>query len=121
MEFQAALGLSPYVKWARGGDGIGTHLQSELQVSYADLVKLFGEPEPHVKGDGKTDAEWHLTFQSFGQFEEVATIYNYKDGPNYLGAEGTPVEQIRDWHIGGRRGDVVGYIASMLLNAEAQP
>ncbi len=119
MDFQNAPGLSHYVMWARGGDGIGTHLQSEIQTSYADLVKLFGEPERMTEGDGKTDVEWHLTFQSFGQFEEVATIYNWKDGPNYLGPEGTPVEKIREWHIGGKRGDVVGYIASMLLNAEA--
>jgi hypothetical protein len=27
-------------------------------------------------------------------------IYNYKDGPRYKGATGTPITQITNWHIG---------------------
>jgi hypothetical protein len=112
-------GLSSYITWAHGGNPVDTHLHGQLNTSYDSLVRLFGSP--NAKGDKhKVDAEWVLTFTLFEQFHKVATIYNYKDGKNYLGAEGLPVEEIRDWHIGARTGDgeVVGFIASMLLNAE---
>lgn len=72
----------------------GTHLCGYLDVSYEALVAALGEP---LEGEYKTDAEWHLRFPD----GDIATIYNYKTGPNYLGAEGTPVDEIRDWHVGG--------------------
>ena len=34
------------------------------------------------------------------------TIYNYKDGINYRGLLGIPVEQITHWHVGGHGFDV---------------
>jgi hypothetical protein len=79
---------------AEGWAGDGTSLVDHIGVSYAELVAAYGEP---AKGDGyKTDAQWVIR-----NGDVVATIYNYKDGPNYCGADGTPVEQIRDWHVGG--------------------
>lgn len=75
------------------------HLVDQLDVSYEHLVAALGEPfrpDPN-EGDGKIDAEWVLLFDD----GTLVTIYNYKDGPSYLGPRGTPVEQIRDWHVGG--------------------
>ena len=74
-----------------------TSLQGYIKTSYRDLVNCFGEPTSD--GDGyKVDAEWELTFED----GTVATIYNWKDGRNYCGADGLPVEQITDWHVGGK-------------------
>lgn len=80
-----------------GGNSNMTCLQGYITTTYADLVGCFGNPT--CDGDGyKVDAEWIITFDD----GVVATIYNYKDGPNYCGQHGTPVENITDWHIGGR-------------------
>ena len=73
----------------------GTSLQSSVTVSYADLVRLFGEPNTDHDGY-KSDAEW-LIYTMDG----VCTIYNYKDGRNYLGSEGLATKDITDWHLGG--------------------
>lgn len=86
----------------------GTCLQGEINCAYSDLVDLFGKP---YDGDGyKVDAEWVIRFDD-GQ---IATIYNWKNGVNYLGNEGTPTEQITDWHIGGDERGVVNRIRILL-------
>ena len=73
----------------------GTCLQGTIDASYEDLVNMFGEP---TKGDNyKVDAEWYVKFSD----GTIASVYNWKDGKNYNGDEGTETEQIRDWHIGG--------------------
>jgi hypothetical protein len=73
----------------------GSHLQGEIQANYIDLVDAFGEP---TTGDEyKTDAEWAIVFEDGTR----ATIYNWKDGKNYMGEDGTPTDEIKDWHIGG--------------------
>ena len=66
-----------------------------IKRDYATIVKTFGEP---TKGFDKTDAEWHIRFDD----GSIATIYNYKDGINYNGERGTPVEHIKEWHVGGK-------------------
>jgi len=47
-------------------------------------------------------------------YQKLATIYNYKDGKNYLGKEGLEVEEITNWHIGGHNEAVVGWIKKAL-------
>lgn len=80
------------VKLASPGGGC---LNGYLDISYAKLVELLGEP--NAGGDMyKTDAEWAIEFDG-----DHFSIYNYKDGKNYLGGDGLDVEDIRDWHIGG--------------------
>ena len=82
----------------------GTCLIACITADYKDLVKVFGEPTRDKEGL-KTDVMWRLK-TPYG----VATIYNYKDGKNYLGNEGLGVENITDWHFGG--GNVgAGYFA----------
>lgn len=73
---------------------VGTGYRGILNANYYDLVQIFGEPE---QGVFKTDAEWVLYFED----GTLATIYNYKDGKNYLGADGLDVEDITEWHVGG--------------------
>ena len=82
----------------------GTCLQGELTASYKELVGLFGKP---FDGDGyKTDAEWTLLFED----GTAATVYNYKNGKNYCGDDGLPVQQITEWHIGGRSRQAVDHV-----------
>jgi len=88
----------------------GGSLQGYINISYAKLVEALGEPG---ESDGyKTDAEWSVEFVG----GDIASIYNYKDGRNYLGEEGLAVEDITEWHIGGTSKDVVRYLTSHLLN-----
>jgi hypothetical protein len=114
-------GLPTYVEFRPGGDSIGSPLLGELTASYADIVAAFGEPW-RPNGDGyKVDVCWVLTFRTFGRFESVATIYNYKDGPSY--EEGAPHPKDRpdvDWHIGGKESFVFGWVANVLLHRQRQ-
>ena len=77
----------------------GTCLQGYINAHYYDLLEKFGEPSTH--GDGyKTDAEWLVEFED----GTVATVYNWKNGFNYCGTDGTPVEYITEWNVGGKHG-----------------
>jgi hypothetical protein len=84
-----------------------TCLQGYVTAKYSTLIALFGEAQ--VFASYKTDAEWDL-MTPYGH----ATIYNYKDGKNYLGDEGLPTEEITDWHIGGANKDAVPFIQSII-------
>ena len=75
-------------------DVTGTHLQGYIQADYEKLVKRFGKP---LEGDYKTDWEWELQFEN----GSIATIYNWKNGPNYCGETGLHHDQIFEWHVGG--------------------
>lgn len=73
----------------------GTSLKGYIEADYKELVAVFGD---HGNGDGyKVDAEWMIEFAD----GTVATIYNWKNGNNYCGEDGLPVECITHWHIGG--------------------
>jgi hypothetical protein len=88
----------------------GTSYQGKINASYSDLVEIFGKP---LEGDEyKTDAEWIVVFRD----GLVATIYNWKDGKNYLGDEGLAVEQIEDWHVGGKSSQSLDRIVQVLKN-----
>ena len=82
----------------------GTHGQGGIECSYSLLVASFGEPS---EGDGyKTQAEW-IVLTPAG----IATIYDWKQGDCYHGeGNGTPVEQITEWSIGGQDKQVVEWI-----------
>ena len=85
----------------------GTCLQSYLTANYDDLVRAFGPP---MAGDSyKTDAEWVVRVN-----DTTATIYNWKNGPAYLGADGIPVEQITRWNVGGRSQAAVRLVERLL-------
>jgi len=99
----------PEVEKAGVNAADGTFYQGMLDILYDNLVKYFGEP--HTDGDGhKVDAEWVLDIDG-----TVVTIYNYKDGINYLGVpDGLPVNRIKEWHIGGKSKRVCGKLTEII-------
>jgi len=73
-------------------DGTSFH-GNAIRLPYLTLVELLGEPSD---SDGyKVDAEWLFKDKTGA----VATLYNWKNGPNYTG-QGR-IEDIKQWHIGG--------------------
>jgi hypothetical protein len=90
------------MKFTKTIEANGTHLQGNVGATYQELVEVFGEPIRH-ESDGtthmsnKVDAEWRISFED----GTVATIYNYKNGLNYLGAEGKRVSEISMWNVCG--------------------
>jgi hypothetical protein len=74
---------------------IGGCLVGYVDVDYKTIKSVFGKPFNSCTD--KCDAEWSILFDDGTE----ATIYNYKDGKNYLGRKGTPKTQITNWHIGG--------------------
>jgi len=76
----------------------GTFLQGYIKASYEQLVKTFGEPHDPDGDNYKTDVEWAFEFAD----GTIATLYNWKNGKNYLGeAEGLELNDIYEWHVGG--------------------
>lgn len=78
----------------------GTSGINEIRATYAELVELFGEPQDGDKE--KVDAEWIIDIDG-----QIITIYNWKDGPAYLGAlhckkHNISLDTINSWSIGGR-------------------
>lgn len=87
----------------------GTSLQGHIEATYLELVGLFGQAMP---GDGfKVDAEWQIMFEN----GRVATIYNWKNGPAYMGEQGTPVTQINFWNVGGKHPSILDEVSRVLL------
>ncbi len=80
-------------------------------VTYDMLVKAFGKPY-QSDFDNKSDAMWKIEFED----GTIATIYNYKNGKNYLGDDGILVEEMTGelWHIGGYSYDAVEYVNNVL-------
>lgn len=72
----------------------GTFLQGYIRTDYGLLVSLFGGSH---EGDAyKTDWEWTIKFDD----GTVATVYNWKNGPNY-GYSTVTGDDIVEWHVGG--------------------
>lgn len=91
----------------------GTYLQGDIVTTYENLVKVLGEPVQ--VNDIKTQCEWIITFLPEKSESQVATIYDWKLGKQYLGEEGTDKENIKYWHIGGYNKIVVDYL-TILFN-----
>jgi hypothetical protein len=83
---------------------VGTCGQGGIVCSYQQLVAAFGEP---AEGDGyKIQVEWTVLSP-----DGIATIYDWKQGDCYHGeGNGTPVEEITDWSVGGPNPNVVGWV-----------
>jgi len=86
----------------------GTSLRGHFQMPYAKLVEIIGNP--NAMSDGyKTDVEW-----AFERDGVVATIYNWKNGPNYTGC-GT-IEGIDEWNVGGHSSDAMDVVSTLLMH-----
>ena len=71
-----------------------TSLSGYIFTDYKNIVKLFGKP--NSVGDAyKIDAHWEFEMNG-----KVMTIYNYKDGKNYMGRHGLATSKIKEWHVG---------------------
>lgn len=88
----------------------GTFLVGEINADYNTLVSAFGEP---AEGIDKIDVTWKIKFSD----GTIATIYNYKDGKNYLGESGMATEKITNWHIGGKSSKAFSCVEEVLNNA----
>lgn len=87
-----------------------TSLKGSITTTYANLFQKYGEP---CKSDVyKSDAEWIIEWED----GVIGTIYNWKNGKNYLGDRGKEVENITDWNIGGHNQIVVKRIRDDLLH-----
>ena len=101
----------PKVRSVNENNAVGTHLQGYVSTTYDKIVAKYGQP---IEGDGyKIDAEWIIEWED----GLVGTIYNWKNGRNYLGEDGTPTEQIDEWNIGGHKPIVVKRIKDDLLHS----
>lgn len=92
-----------------------SHLLDRVEADYGLLCKLFGQP--WSPPDHKVDAEWKFEFEDGVK----GSIYNWKDGKNFLGWTGTPTEEIRTWSIGGYSldyGAAPDRIRNMIDNAD---
>lgn len=89
----------------------GSAYQGDIEITYDEIVAVIGNP--CHDGDGyKLDAEWVLEFED----GTIATIYNWKDGKNYLGDMGFTVKEICNWHIGGFNQDAVDRVHDLFKN-----
>ena len=88
----------------------GTHLQGYINASYDDITATLGYPLEDGFDDMKCDAEWTIEFDD----GLVATIYNWKNGKNYLGADGLNLCDIKQWNIGGNSTRVVQLVLDLI-------
>jgi len=77
-----------------GGSKLG-----QIEISYFDLVNLFGEPNVGGSADGKTNCEWQLNVvdntidsEDYG-YEGVLSIYDWKEDKN--------IQNVNSWNVGG--------------------
>ena len=86
----------------------GTSFQGYLYVEYNELVEKFGEPHG-LDSNHKIDAEWIVDTP-----HGVATIYNYKNGYSYLGLSGLKLNEMDEWHVGGKNKQSYEWITTRL-------
>lgn len=100
----------PKIKSINKASNHMTFLQDYIYIDYDKIVEKYGEP---TFGDGyKTDANWVIEWSD----GKVGTIYNWKNGTNYLGENGLETHKIKEWNIGGRDKTVAKRIRDDLLN-----
>lgn len=86
----------------------GTSFRGYIRARYGQLIELFGEP--HADGSNhKTDAEWIIPTP-----HGPATIYNYKNGYSYLGKSGLTLEEMDEWHVGGKNRESYEWVLQLL-------
>jgi len=90
----------------------GTCLQGEIIADYNKIIEKLGSPCEGFD-NYKSDAEWVIEFED----GSIATIYNWKDGKNYLGEGGLDLCDIKEWHIGGKAKRVVAWVDDLINNS----
>ena len=97
------------MEYKRTEDVNGTCLQGRINTSYQTL--LYKLPPPIDYYDCyKTEVVWALKFSD----GTIATVYNWKNGKNYLEEDGLELEEITEWNIGGHTKKALEYINQLL-------
>jgi hypothetical protein len=86
----------------------GTSFQGYVNAPYNQLVEMLGEPYTNPD-DHKTDVEW-IVSTPYGP----ATIYNYKNGYSYLGLSGLKLDEMDEWHVGGKNAESYDWIVQQV-------
>ena len=86
----------------------GSSFRGYLCAGYNELVEKFGEPHG-LDSNHKIDAEWIVDTP-----HGVATIYNYKNGYSYLGLSGLKLNEMDEWHVGGKNKQSYEWITTRL-------
>ena len=76
-----------------------TSYKGVINLDFYDILDKLGKPL-HEE-NYKTDAEWVIEFEG----GVVCTLYNWKNGKNYLGEKGLNLHQITEWNVGGKTMD----------------
>jgi len=92
----------------------GTSLQGYIKASYEQLLQTFGAPNSTLCDNYKTDVEWAFKFAD----GTVATLYNWKNGKNYLGSEGLELNDIYEWNVGGFNDKAVSRLLEKLRSQQ---
>ncbi len=87
----------------------GTHLQVRIKADYTELTALFGLPEERTGFTYKIDWSWSIKFDD----GTIATIYNWKSGPNY-GHNDVTARDITIWNVGGHSMDAGSLVNKVL-------
>ena len=80
----------------------GSHLQGYIEISYANLVCVLGEPEMM---DDKVQVQWDLKFSD----GTIVSIYDWKSTQN-------PAD-ITLWHIGGHSKEALKKVKTLFLSS----
>lgn len=89
-------GVVHYTPMEDGSDLIGSSFTAYLNLTYDQIVKLFGEPNNKPERYGKIDWAWRFYLNCV-----PLNIYNYKTGPSYSEEnKNVKPQDIYYWHIG---------------------
>ena len=95
----------------------GSCYQASLRGKFEDIIQIFGWPcyiGDDASDDRKVFVEWVLEFPS----EQICTIYNYKNGYNYMGENGISVFDMEYWSVGGHNYEVINELKRILENTK---
>ena len=98
-----------------------THGVGSFDAPFSYVRAILGEPiykRAYEGHDYKSDVVWQMIVQA--NPVEVVTVYNYKDGKNYLGDKGKEPEQITYWRIGSNNRVKARAYISNRLNVEVK-
>ena len=71
-----------------------------VYATFEELLNKLGRPKDVSEETYKVDVEWNFFDADTGR---SLHIWNYKNGPNYLGEDGTPVAEIEKWSGDGSK------------------
>ena len=101
--------IKPFLKASREAI-CGTSLQGHVDQTFLRLAETIGKPHHQGEAGDKVCAEWAFVFPD----GTVATLYNWKDGKCYLGADGLSLIDITRWNVGGNSPDAVNKVWELI-------